>query len=489
MVAIRKHGLSFISRKRLNLRNIFPFSVFPVVLVLLSFLFFSGCSSYYQKSQQLQSYVVSGDFLSAEKLLDADKKGETGVSRVLYWFNRGVVAFMNREYEKSNFYFSKADKYIEDYRWSVGYEALTLISNPSVKPYRPEDIEGVMIHYYMALNYIYMKKYEDAIVECRRINIQLQRMNTRYKDGKNKYSKDAFAHVLMGLIYEAMGDMNNAFIAYRNALEVYEGEYAKLFNMHPPLQLKKDLLRTARAMGFKKELDFYERKFKMKAEEDDPEKGYLVFFWMNGFGPIKAQWSITFYNAGYHNGWITFKNAEYGLSFPIYVGDRSKDEKNAIADLSVVRIAFPKYVERKRVFYKAQLIAAGNVYPLELAENINDIAFQCLKDRMVREIASGIARLVTKKAIEAAVRKQDETIGALVGILNAATENADTRNWQTLPYSISYARVPLSKGVHHVQLKATGSNLSSTSQFEFNIHKGQTTFFAFHQLNSRRVAY
>lgn len=456
---------------------------------ILSLIFLWGCASYYEKSRELQNYVVSGDFLSAEKLLDSDKKGETGVNRVLYFFNRGVVAFMNGEYEKSNYYFSKADHYIEDYRWSIGAEALSLVSNPMVKPYRPEDFEGVMIHYYMALNYIYMNNYEDALVECRRINIQLQRMNTRYKNGQNKYDRDAFAHVLMGLIYENTGDYNNAFIAYRNAYEVYESEYAKLFRIKAPIQLKKDLIRMARAMGFEKEQKFYERKFNLAVEEDDPEKGSLVFFWMNGFGPVKAQWSLTFVNMGYRNGYVTFANAELGLSFPIYVGNRSKDEKQAFANLSVVRVAFPKYVERKKVYYKAELTADGRRYPLELAEDINKIAFQCLQDRMVREIASGIARLVTKKALEELARKKDETLGALVGLLNAVTENADTRNWQTLPYSISYARVYLSEGVHKIQLKATGNGTVSTTPFEFNIQKGKITFFAFHQLATGGVSY
>ena len=458
-------------------------------LLLVFLLSLLGCSTYYEKSRELQSYVVSGDFLHAEKLLSSDKKGEVGAGRVLYFFNRGVVAFMNGEYEKSNIYFTKADHYVEDYRMSVGAEALSLVSNPMVKPYRPEDFEGVMIHYYMAINYIYLNNYEDALVECRRINIQLQRMNTRYKNGKNKYSKDAFAHVLMGLIYEAAGDMNNAFIAYRNALEVYETSYTKLFGVKAPLQLKKDLLRTAQVMGFSKELDYYQRKFNMKAEREDPEKGSLVFFWMNGFGPVKGEWSITFINAGYHNGWVTFKNAQYGLSFPVYVGDKSKEEKQAFADLSVLRVAFPKYIERRLMFLRAQLVSGGKIYNLELAENINAIAFQCLKDRMVREIAGGIARLATKKSLEALARKQDETFGAILGIINSMTEKADTRNWQTLPYSISYARIPLPEGVKQVQLKAIGSSAITTTPFEFNIRKGRTSFFAFHQLESRGIAY
>lgn len=455
-----------------------------VFLILLT-----GCSTYYEKSQELQSYVGSGDFSHAEQLLNRDKKEESGVNRVLYFFNRGVVAFMNGDYEKSNVYFTKADYYVEDYRMSVGAEALSLISNPMVKPYRPEDFEGIMIHYYMAFNYIYLNNYEDALVECRRINIQLQRMNTRYKNGKNRYSQDAFAHVLMGLIYDATGDKNNAFIAYRNALEVYETEYTKLFGVKAPLQLKKDLLRTADAMGFEKELTLYERKFNMKVEKEDPNKGSLVFFWMNGFGPVKGEWSITFVNTGYSNGWVTFTNAQYGLSFPVYVGDKSKEEKQAFADLSILRVAFPKYIERKRMFYRAQLITEGKTYNVELAENINAIAFQCLRDRMVREIAGGIARLATKKSLEAIARKQDETFGAILGIINSVTEKADTRNWQTLPYSVSYARIPFTEGVKHVQLKAIGKNAASTTPFEFNIKKGKTTFFAFHQLESQGVSH
>ena len=38
----------------------------------------------------------------------------------------------------------------------------------------------------------------------------------------------------MGMIYDASGDKNNAFIAYRNAYEAYENSYGKLFNINTP---------------------------------------------------------------------------------------------------------------------------------------------------------------------------------------------------------------------------------------------------------------
>ncbi|MBS2100459.1 COG3014 family protein [Carboxylicivirga linearis] len=459
-----------------------------ILLLLTISTFLTSCLTYYEKNIQLQNMIAAGNFDSADKLLQNDKKGSEGKNRMLYFCNRGVVSFMNGEYEQSIDYFNQADYYVEDYKSNLGNEALALITNPGIKPYRPEDFESVMVHYYKALNFIYLNNYEGALVECRRVDILLQQFNEKYKKGKNKYTRDAFAHTLMGLVYEASGNTNDAFIAYRNALEIYEEDYLPMFGVQPPQQLKEDLLRTAYELGFGTELHFYEDKFGMKYEPNEDENGYLIFFWMNGFGPVKAEWSINFVNTGYNDGWITLTNDEYGLSFPIYIGKYSDEQKNSFKNLSVLRVAFPKYVERKPLFHNAHISANGETYPLELSENINAIAFQCLQDRMLREIGAGIARLAAKKAMEAAVRSENENLGAVLSIINAATEQADTRNWQALPYSISYCRVPLSEGTHQVSLKTSGQ-MQNEVPFTFNIQKGKTTFFAFHNLESERIGY
>lgn len=453
-----------------------------VTSAFVSILLF-GCATYYQKNLQLQGYIKSGDFANANKQLNKDKKGEVGVNRVLYFMNKGLVNFMIGEHEISNSFFDKADLYTEDYKNSIGNEALALISNPMVKPYKPEDFEAVMVHYYKSLNYLFLNNYEDALVECKRMNIQLQMLNDKYKKTKNKYANDAFAHNLMGMIYDAAGDKNNAFIAYRNAYETYENEYKKLFNLSSPDQLKKDLLRTAYQTGFMDDYDFYSRKFNMSYESNNSNNGSLVFLWMNGFSPVKAEWSINFINAGYNDGWVTFANEENGFSFPIFIGNRNNDEQNAFKNLSFLRVAFPKYVERKPIFSSASLLTNDSIYQLELSENINAIAFQSLHDRMARELAYGIARLATKKAMEELANSKDKNMGTVLSIINALTEKADTRNWQSLPYAIHYARIPLPEGNHKVSLQL--NNDQSTHQsFSFDIKKNKTTFFSYHQLES-----
>ncbi|MCT4586211.1 MAG: hypothetical protein N4A71_00160 [Carboxylicivirga sp.] len=457
---------------------------YKILTIFLS-IFLFGCATYYEQNIKLQSLITSGQFEAADKELNKDTKGAEGKNRYLYFCNRGVVAFMNGQYEVSNDYFNKADYYVEDYSRSLGSEALALITNPMMKPYRPEDFEAVLVHFYKALNYIYLKDYEGALVECRRVNIVLQKLNDKYKKNKNKYARDAFAHCMMGLIYEASGSVNDAFIAYRNALEIYEEDYKKLFGLDVPNQLKNDLMRTAYQLGFGTELNFYENKFGYKYEPEDPDKGYLVFFWMNGFGPVKDEWSINFTNTGYNDGWITLANEEHGLSFPIYIGNKSRNDQAAFQNLSFLRVAFPKYSERKPIFANAAISSNGEQFPLEMGENINAVAFQCLKDRMVREMAAGIARLATKKALEEAARNENENLGAIVSIVNAMTEKADTRNWQSLPYSISYCRVPMDEGMNSVNLNLNG-RMQHSVPFTFDIKKGQTTFFAFHNLESER---
>ena len=445
----------------------------------------TGCATFYKRTQSVQDSIAAGNFEQADKLLDKDKKWAENNHRVLYYMNRGMVFFMLGNYAQSNNYFNQADYYIEDYSKKFATEALALITNPMVKPYKPEDFEAIMVHYYKALNFIGLNDYESALVECRRINIKLQQFNEQYKENKNKYARDAFAHNLMGIIYQAAGDYNNAFIAYRNALEIYEKDYIELFGMGAPKQLKIDLMNSARKMGFLSELKFYENKFGFKAEQTPENNGDLVYLWMNGLGPVKSEWGLNFTNMGTKDGMLVFGNDEMGTSFPLFIGNNSSSEQAALKNLSIVRMTMPKYLERKPFAQQAVLKTSQGNYPLEMAENINAIAFQCLNDRLLREIGSSLLRLATKKALEEIGRSQNDNLGTIINLINSATEKADTRNWQSLPYSISYTRVSLPEGEQALQLVQNGVGFNSTNEMNAVIRKGKTTFKVFHQLRSR----
>ena len=286
-------------------------------------------------------------------------------------------------------------------------------------------------------------------------------LNDRYENKKNRYKRDAFAMNLMGIIYEASGDINNAFIAYRNAYQAYEEDYKIYFATVAPLQLKKDLLRSAYMNGFFDELKKFEKEFSMKYEPWEEKAGELVFFWHNGLGPVKVEWSINFFIVKGQGGIVMFVNEELGLSFPFPLPPMGQGS-GGLGDLKFVRVAFPKYLEGKPYYRSGELLSANKKYPLEVAENINEIAFKTLEDRMLRELATSLMRLALKQTTEYEVHKKNENIGALLSVMNAFTEKTDTRNWQTLPFSISYARVPLKEGNNQIELKTYSPQKAGT---------------------------
>jgi uncharacterized protein len=130
----------------------------------------------------------------------------------------------------------------------------------------------------------------------------------------------------------------------------------------------------------------------------------------------------------------------------------------------------------------------GRSFPLELSEDINQIAFHSLSQRMMEEFSKGLLRAALKKAAEHSVRKDNEQLGAVIGALNAITEKADTRNWQTLPHSIYYSRVPLREGANQVNFNIRNGQPNGYA-FNYQAKKGQTLFHTFSSLECRPVAY
>ncbi len=374
----------------------------------------------------------------------------------------------------------QADLFVEDYRKNYAREAASLLINPNYSTYCGETFEQVLIHYYSTINYVQLGDFDNALVACKRMIETSQRINDLLSN-KNKYRRDAFAHNLLGMIYDAQGDYNNAFIAYRNALNIYKEDYKPQLGTEIPLQLKKDILRTGKLISFSEEVAQYEAEFNLKAQLMPEGYSPLVFFWNNGLGPIKDENSINFVTFPLQNGYVNFVNVELGLSFPIYVGN-DNDRKNITA-LNIVRVAWPKYISRIPLYKNAVLKDSLNhEFKLDIGEDINAIAYKSLDDRMLKEIGEAILRLALKQVAINLARKENEGAGMALSILSAASEKADTRNWQLLPYSINYTRAFLPIGKQNISLETMSKESSEKNSFFVNMEKGKTNFQAFQTL-------
>ncbi len=100
-------------------------------------------------------------------------------------------------------------------------------------------------------------------------------------------------------------------------------------------------------------------------------------------------------------------------------------------------------------------------------------------------MSKSLLRVAIKKVTEYQLRKQNEIVGSLVGIFYFATEKADTRNWQTIPHTIAYARIRLPAGEHQLKFEANSIHVDHGQQshlFVLQVSPDQTIFYPVYTL-------
>ncbi len=432
---------------------------FGKAVLLLLLLTATSCATY-NAQVAIESDLYNGNFDKVAKDIDGNSFLNKDKNRLLYFMEKGKVEYLRGNYEASNNLLEQAYIMVDDkIKTSTGQYVAAKFTNPNAEPYKGEDFEKVTIHYYKALNYFMMGQAAEALVEAKRINIKLYELNEKYDANKNKYSEDAFSQVLQGIIYESTGDINNAFIAYRNAEEIYTKNGNEYFGVKFPQQLKNDLLRTSFALGFREEFEGYKKKFGMPNDYKPlpPAPGEAIVFWENGLGPAKDQLILTASGKyGAFVGTYTDEGQTHEFLLPIPAG----------VDIGVINaIAIPKYRKRDSFYGNAVLLKGNEEFPVETVQDFYPIARQCLQDRMLREVVDIITRFAVKKGTAAGLGaiadnnlKGDwgDLIKIAGDIANASTEKADTRNWQTLPNTIGYARMPLTEGDNKITIKKYG---------------------------------
>lgn len=443
--------------------NIFRASAF---LSLMLFLF--SCASYNDRTLLYYKQIADGNYTQASQELDKNSLLKKPRNKLLLLMEEGKLSHLTGDYQSSNRYFNAADSLLEEGMGGVMDGAVGVLVNPMSQSYKGEDFEKFMIHYYKALNYFYLNNTEDAIVEARRISLQTQEQGDKFNNKESRYSKDAFSLMLQGLIYEGGKDVNNAFIAYRNAADVYlAATDTAYYGTKIPLGLKKDVIRTANLNGFQSEQAKYEKLFNLKyVPEKTPEAGELILFWENGLAPVKQQKEFFFSLVKNSYGDMVFTDGN--IVIPFFNYDDSKVNKASVQSL---RVTYPMYVARNP-YYSSGFVSNGSfTAPLEKVEDIDVLAFKTLDQRFAKEMGKTLARLAVKKSAEYILTESGKNSGKngkndplltglgygmqLYGLLS---EKSDTRNWQSLPSKISYTRIPLQKGENNILLHLKGAN-------------------------------
>lgn len=454
---------------------------------LLMPVLFCSCATYNSRMTAYYGQIENKQYEKAMQSLDKNSFIQRDRNKLLYYFEKGKLYHLMQRYDSSNTYLNLADNLIETGKKTVGDVMKANLINPMMQTYLGEDMERFMMHYYKGLNYLHINQTDEAVVEARRITLAENAQGDKFNNKTNRYSKDAFALNLQGMIYEAAGDINNAFIAYRNAADVYLQAGNNYYGVALPEQLKQDVLRTAQQMGFGGEQERYEKLFNTNLKIDTTTGGHLIMFVERGFAPIKKErnFFVSWDNNGL-NGISFLDETGNHINVPFDYGYYNTINKNdaALQTFRSFRVAIPYYEMRYTNNNSIEVTANNKTYTSETAQDINTVATSVLKERMFTEITNAVARQLAKKLAEKAAqkaaeessksnskekdekKKEDkaknagEITGLLVNLINTATEKADTRNWQSLPAYIQYVRVPLQKGENIITIQ--GKNKTRT---------------------------
>lgn len=471
-------------------------SVLPTsTLLLISSVLLAGCGPSINHYLLVEQSLLAGDPQRAAAIVEQAEKEYGTRSRLLYKMDRGMALQLAGQYQQSSAVLEQAEEEVERlYTRTVRSETAAFLTNDNVLPYEGDAYEHVMINVVKALNYAAQGQLQEALVEVRRIDHRLNVLSDRVKDS-TKYRNDAFARYMSGILYEAAGDLNNAFIAYRNAYEAYTGMRGWL-RLSPPPSLRADLLRTADALHLTTEFDGYRQAFPdvvwQPAVSEQAQFAQVVLISYNGRAPRKED---LYLDLPISLDALQLVLLNRGVFQSPYPRNRAADSLLYGLNGQVVRVALPRLVSQKtRIPFETMKLTDSRgesaTVRSEVAQSITALAEKSLSERLPTITVKALARAATKFAMaegamfgaqQAAGRDAAPWVGLLVGLiakgLAVASEEADKRSWQTLPDEIHVARAWVAPGPYSMSVQLAGPGMTGGKEGHvLHLAPGETMF-------------
>jgi len=431
---------------------------------LLSLLIVAAClgacastslfTPYPERAAAYKQAIATNNFLAPLNDLDGHRKS---ADKLLFMMERGRLEQLagNTDASLADYADAIADYRASDNRATISAShtvalGAAMISNDNSIPYEGAPYERIFLHQFQALNYVAKGDLPGALVEVRRANaLQEQARNEHQKlmddaksDADNKsvtvdparYQqyfgplddaanrvKDSFQNAYTfytsGLLYEASGKLDDAYIDYKRALEIYPD--------NPYVQ--QDVLRLAQALNRNDDVKALAGRVQL-LPPPPPGSGAVVVLYEEGFAPVKRAITIPF---PIPYVWFT-------VSFPVY-----QDAWAAGPPLHIVN--------------GAQSLASAPIV------DVQALATRALKDDLYPMLVRQTLRAVAKHELQQQLQQQGgDLLGFLGMAYNIISEQADLRSWLTLPHSAQIARMLLPPGPQTLTLQTPYTQTTMT---------------------------
>lgn len=413
-----------------------------MALILLPMLL-TGCAStsvfnpYPNQAAAYRAAITNGTIDSVTPGLVSKIKSKDGL---LYAQESGRLHQLNAQFEASkadfDLVYSMYEKQDESARISASAAAAgsaSLLTNDNAIPYAGYGFERIFAIHFQALNYLALGDVEGASVELRRAALEQRRLEQQYakaiekaesqaKDdqidtdlwrdsnelmGVNRLAgqvkssfQNAYTFYTSALIWEAMGDMNAALVDYKKALEINPHNRAILADV-----------------------ERVDAGAKLAAD-----KGHLVILFEDGFVVARESFDLILpsYLLGSESGGL------FSIVFPYYPAARPPT--------------------RLQVYWDAKHLGSS-----EMIANVDAMAAKTL----IENIPLMLVRMVLRARAKHEIHKQSAANAGVLGSLlstlyNVISEQADRRNWLSLPSNVQLLRTEIAVGEQQIELNIGG---------------------------------
>ncbi len=455
------------------------------ILVVLA----AGCATYTAKLHFLRPQLTDGAYDAA---LATVEKGTGSKDVLLAFLERGLILHYAGRFAESTEALAAAERTADDlYARSVSEGAVSLITNDMSISYRARPYEMAMVPYYRALNYLALGRRDDAMVEARKTSLMLAGFVDATIKGiergdtgdLERTRNDPFMLYFSGMLYDWDGELNDAFIAYRNAATAYQ-DLRGLLGVAPPPSLASDLERVSRRLGFGAELaqlraacpDVFAASAGAAPKAAAADEGEVVLFLEVGYVPIKDESRLNlpiFKSDSYED------NGDWAWALTSRAGGAYSHEKGR--DVAYwLTVAMPTLRHSRSAVRRSCLVGQdGACIRGTLVHNpaaTAQITFEAEYPMILfKTVLRGLAKWLASNEAD----KKGKGWGLLANVLGAATETADTRGWLTLPEHVQLLRTRLPVGTHDLTVElydASGRSLGAITVPGVEVRAGDWTF-------------
>jgi hypothetical protein len=463
-------------------------------LLILFLLLMEGCAGRLSHYDTLSASLGQGNSDQAVSIIEKAEADYGSNSRLLFLMDRGMTLHLAGRYEESTEFLEQADELVEDlYTRHLRNEALSLFVNDTKRPFRGDPYEQVLINVINALNYARLGDLDEALVEARKVDHRLNVLTDSVDE--EDYHEDPFARYLTGVLYEASGDLSNAFVAYRKAYEAYQR--AQPWSEVPiPQRVKHDLLRITHRLNLSNEHAEYQQAFPdiLWEPQSRSDQAEIVVISYHGRAPRLQDRFID----------VPISLEALSLLLTTKQLGRRRPQRAGGVDAvlyglqgEIVRIALPRVVPRKtRVEYgQVRVVRDGSqeTHQTELMNSVTAAAKKNLADRLASVAVRAVARAALKMSAAegigygaGAVAKDEKTgnliqavVSALLKVAAITTEEADKRSWRTLPDEIHVSRFSVPSGSMTLTYQSRGRHgevIGTLREYSMTLQPGETRF-------------